>query len=390
MSPQPASTRPPAVPAGRPVLLRHDLRHADGRRLYVYGSLRGHLPDEEGPPEPPALEQRLDLLTDAWVAVSPARNRRPSGGEPETNDVSSGCPVCPGGPEVPFPFDAAVFENRFPTFVADPPPVGADPRVAPALGRCEVVLYTPEHEGSLATLSPEALARVVAVWRDRSRALYADPALVWAMIFENRGEAVGATLSHPHGQIYAFDRLPPTIERRAGVLAASRRRDGSCLNCRVVATDDVSSRVVAANAHFTVAVPFAARWPFEVHVRARRHGLRRLDDLEPDEQLALAAALRGVILRYDGLYTTEFATMMVIHEAPRGAPDDAADWHLSVEFYPPQRSAEQLKVRASVETAAGTFINDTLPEASASQLAAVGIRVPDEAGPPVVVLMGER
>jgi UDPglucose--hexose-1-phosphate uridylyltransferase len=120
-----------------------------------------------------------------------------------------------------------------------------------------------------------------------------------------------------------------------------------------------------------VSVPYAARWPYEVHVRARRHGLRRLADLTAEEELDLGLALRDVVYRYDRLFEDPLAYMMVAQEAP----EESDDWHLHFEFSPPNRSASQLKVRASVETATGFFINDTLPEASAHALAR--IHVPD-------------
>lgn len=363
---------------------RHTLRHADGRQLHVYGRYRGEpLPDQA--PEYASYEQHLrhDTLTDSWIGVSPARNTRPL-----THDhrEQPECPLCPGGAEVPFAYDAAVFDNRFPTLHAAPPEAPTlDGATAPARGRCEVVLYTSTHVGSLATLTPEELARVVAIWRDRSDALWADPSHALVLVFENRGEDVGATLSHPHGQIYAFDRLPPITAQRTRVLQDHRAAHDTCLTCAVVAGDDAApKRQVLANPSFTVAVPFAARWPYEVHVRARRHGLRRLGDLTADEQRDLAEALGAVVAGYDAIFAPEaMAYMMVGLEAPRVA-DGAAepDWHLSFEFLPPNRGRHTLKMRASVETATGFFINDTVPETTAAELAtAIGKRsdvpVPD-------------
>ena len=277
------------------------------------------------------------------------------------------CPLCPGGPEVPFSYQAAVFDNRFPAFVEAPPPVADDPRLAPSQGRCEVVLYTEQHRGSMATLTPIELARVVAIWRDRTEELWADRRHRFVMAFESRGEAVGATLSHPHGQIYAFDHLPPFIAARRDAQLGHRAREGSCLGCHVVAAEDAGPRVIAANADFVICVPFAARWPYEVHVRARRHGLRRLADLSSGEQRSLAAALRQVTVRYDALFDLELPYMLVVLEAP----DAAEDWHLAVEVYPPNRTASLLKVRASVETATGLFTNETLPEVTAARLTAL-------------------
>ncbi len=361
------------------VLHRHDLRTTGGRYLLVYGELRGSPPPADDPTvDHSRLHKRLDRLTASWVAVSPARNVRPH------TSLDVRCPLCPGGPELPFSYEAAVFENRYPAFRAAPPPVAADPRLSPSLGRCEVVLYTERHEGSLATLTPGELANVIAVWRDRSRDLWADDDHRFVLAFENRGEPVGATLSHPHGQIYAFDHLPPLIAARVEALRAHRREAGDCLGCLVVAEDDASERRVAENPAFDVSVPYAARWPFEVHVRARRHGLRRLTDLSADEQRALAEALRQVTLRYDRLYDFELPYMMEILEAP----DDEPDWHLAVEFYPPHRSERLTKVRASVETTTGLFINDTLPEVSAARLAEIELPALPPEEPAVAVERG--
>ena len=366
------------------VVARHDLCRADGRRLYVYGELRGDLRgDAIQPVQLPALHQRYDALTDTWVAISPARNQRPNSALDARNASGAGCPLCPGGPEVPFSYEAAVFENRWPSFLENPPAVDEDANHAASRGRCEVVLYTEAHVGSLGTLDAAALARVLAIWRDRSGDLWSDPAHAFVMVFENRGEAVGATISHPHGQIYAFDRLPPFVAARVGVIIRHRERTGTCLTCEVVAADIAApERSITQGAHFMVAVPFAARWPFEVRIRARRHGLRRLTDLEPAEQVELATLLREVVARYDGLFGFELPYMMVVNEGPADVPD----WHLSVEFLPPHRSAELTKIRASVETAAGLFINDTLPEQSAVRLAAVAVaRPPEQTSPSIVV-----
>lgn len=283
-----------------------------------------------------------------------------------------------------------MFDNRYPPLQVDPPAVPPhDPATAPAVGRCEVVLYTATHTGSLATLDPEELARVVGIWQDRSNALRADPQHEFALIFENRGEDVGATLSHPHGQIYAFGHLPPIPARRLRVLQEHRAAAGECLTCQVVARDDAAAgRQVVANDSFVVAVPYAARWPYEVHVRARRHGVRRLGDLAVQEQRDLARALQDVVAGDDAIFApATMAYMMVCHEAPDaadGAPE--GDWHLAFEFLPPNRGRDTLKMRASVESATGFFINDAVPETTAAALvAAIGER-PDIAIPDVGIV----
>ena len=366
-------------------LERWELRHGDGRRLFVYGTYSGEPLPADGPGgEWPALHLRHDALSDNWVAISPARNTRPQTA-PTHDRPAPDCPLCVGGPELPFPYEAAVFENRFPTLLAAPPvPPQLDGRTAAAQGRCEVVLYTPTHQGSLATLTTEELARVIAIWTDRSAELWTEPTLRAVLVFENRGEDVGATLSHPHGQIYALDHLPVHLERRVDALVAHRTTTGACLSCEVVARDLAApERAVRENASFTVAVPFAPDWPFELHVRARRHGARRLPDLTVEERRDLAAALREVVHIYDRLFDAPMAYLMACQQAPASASGQVAeDWHLSFEFLPPNRGPDKLKMRATVETAAGLFINDTLPETSAAALAAVSTPLDGAAAAP--------
>lgn len=350
-------------------LPRHELFHADGRRLLVYGSLRGALDDERVTiDEPPTIHKRLDEFTGQWIGIAPARNTRPLDSAAATDDR---CPFCPGGTEVPFTYEAAVFDNRFPSFRPTPPPTPTlDGQAGPALGRCEVVLYTHRHEASFGDLSPEELGRVIAIWIDRTRELWSDPAHAYVCVFENRGAEVGATIAHPHGQIYALDHVPPIPAAKAAAHRRHREQVRTCLSCDAMLADARSTRVVSANESFVVAVPFAARWPFEVAVRARRHGLGRLADLDPAEQRDLALALRDVVGRYDALFSFPLPYMMVAQEAPVDEPD----WHLSFELYPLHRAPGATKIRASVETGLGLFLNDVAPEDGARRLARLAIQ----------------
>jgi UDPglucose--hexose-1-phosphate uridylyltransferase len=388
---RPASLPAKVDPAPYPLPLpRTEFGLPDGRSIRVYGQVRGAPPTDAPCSEPTALHMRFDSLSSSWIGISPSRNARPHSTQASASGMAPGspaerhkCPLCPGGPELAFSYEAAVFDNRFPTFVADPPPV-PDPGnllMAPSQGKCEVVMFTERHEGNFATLTPAETARVIAVLKDRTAALWTDPANRYVMPFESRGGEVGATLSHPHGQIYAFDHLPPQMERRAAALASGRAHTGACLSCAVVAEELASERIIHADPHWSVGIPFAPRWPFEVHVRAKRHGARRLADLTDAESRALARALHVVVERYNGLFGFELPYMMIALEAPADAPD----WHFAVEFYPPHRSEKLTKVRASVETATLLFINDTLPETSAARLQACPI-TPFEEHPGYVVV----
>jgi UDPglucose--hexose-1-phosphate uridylyltransferase len=364
---------------GVPTLARHEVTHPDGRQFLLYGDVDdatlaaiAEQPAESGY-DPSQLHRRFDRLTGAWILVSPARNVRPS--TTTTGEGAPPCPLCPGGPELPGPFGLAVFENRYPSMSPlAPEPAGVDTDlVRSSQGRCLVFVYTDQHVEHLAELSLQQFADVVAVWRDRASALWAE-GHDYVMAFENHGSDVGATLPHLHGQLYAYGHLPSVIATKLASHERHRRDHGDCLGCRLVAEDLASERVIYANAHFVAATPFASRWPLEVHVRARDHGAGRLGDLADDDALDLVRALSDVVRRYDRLWGFPLPYMMCVQEAPPsrlGAGSD--DWHLHVELLPPHRTPHRLKVRASIETALGTFINDTIPERIAADLRAVDV-----------------
>ena len=265
-------------------------------------------------------------------------------------------PTRPGGPqtEIPFrSFEIAVFDNRFPSFQS---PGGA----------AEVVVYTDQHDGSFATLSPARAEALMWVWRHRYEQLGARPDVDYVMIFENRGVEVGVTLHHPHGQIYGYPFLPPVP---ALELAADERL-GGCAPCALLARElQDGARVLIENAGVVAYVPHAARWAYEAHVVVRAHRAS-LVDCEPAELSELARTLQALVRGYDALFDRPFPYVMVVHQAPTGGPADSEQrkGHLHVEFYPPLRTAEKLKFLAGSEQGAGTFISDTLPEESAATL----------------------
>jgi UDPglucose--hexose-1-phosphate uridylyltransferase len=291
------------------------------------------------------------------------------------------CPLCPTQPggfptEVPAPtYDIVVFENKFPSLQPDPPEpaVAATPLspVEPARGVCEVVVYSPRHQDSLASMPLERIRHLARVWKDRYLELGAKDFVRYVFVFENRGEAVGVTLHHPHGQIYAFPFVPPVAEKE---LAASRRfhaQHGRCLLCTELA-DEISDgrRIVLEGERFLAYVPFHARWPYEVTLAPRAHQSSMAEWSEEDME-DLAAVLKGLLQKYDALFAKPFPYMMVVHQAPTDGEDHRYA-HLRFEFYTPHRAANRLKFLASVESGAGTFINDKLAEESAAELRRAG------------------
>ena len=272
-------------------------------------------------------------------------------------------------------YDLIVFENKFPSLQRNPP----SPRVegdelepvAPARGASEVILYTPDHHATLAEASVERIEHLVRVWRDRTRALGARDDVVHVFPFENKGAATGVTLSHPHGQIYAYPFVPPVVAREIAQAEAHRGRTGTCLFCDVRDHElQAGARVVADDDGWLAYIPFFARFPYETHLIGTRC-VRTLLDLDDREVRGLARLLKRVLVGFDALFERSFPYVMAIHQAPK----TAMVYHLHLEFYPPMRSAERLKYLAGSEVGAGMFINDTLAEEKAAELRA---KVPRE------------
>lgn len=283
------------------------------------------------------------------------------------------CPTRPGGPPTEIgraDFEIAVFENRFPSLSPEPPEPsvpGTDlAPVRPSAGACEVVVYTPRHDATLADATIEHLERLIAVWAERTLALGARDEVEYVFAFENRGEAIGVTLHHPHGQIYAYPYLPPVLEREVAGAAAYRERTGRCVWCDLLAEERADGRRLVADADGWVAgVPFFARWPFEVHLTPERH-VGWLHELDGGEITGLARMLKRTLLAYDRLFGFPLPYVMAIHQRPTGV--EPGPYHLHLEFYPPHRTAAKLKYLAGSEAGAGAFINDTLPEETAARL----------------------
>ncbi len=269
------------------------------------------------------------------------------------------CPLCPtpadlssegaAPTEIPLPaFEIAVFDNLYPAFQA---PQGA----------AEVIVYTDSHHGSFSTLTPERAEALMWVWRHRYQELGAREEVQYVLIFENRGVEVGATLHHPHGQIYGYPFLPPVPKLE---LVADARMQG-CASCELLRQElSDGRRVVHENESFAAYIPYAARWPYEAHVIVREHRSSLLD-CEPGELRLLAECLQTITRGYDALFTRPFPYVMVVHQAPT---DGHSNGHVHVEFYPPLRTATKLKYPAGSELGGGTFVGDTLPEDSAEAL----------------------
>ncbi|HLK00007.1 MAG TPA: galactose-1-phosphate uridylyltransferase, partial [Streptosporangiaceae bacterium] len=255
-------------------------------------------------------------------------------------------------------YDVVVFENRFPS-------------LRRPHGRCEVVCFTSDHDASFADLPPRRVRTVLEAWIDRTRVLGALPEVEQVYCFENRGEEIGVTLHHPHGQIYAFPFITPTTARMLDQ-AKSYTSTGNMFDILLEQELESKTRIVAANEHWIAFVPRAARWPFEVRVfpLARTPDLLALTEEQKD---FFGPLYLDVLKRFDALFGTPVPYIMAWHQAP--VRDELArevfGAHLQV--FSVRRAAGKLKYLAGAESGMGVWVNDIVPEEAARRLREVEI-----------------
>ncbi|MEV7467297.1 galactose-1-phosphate uridylyltransferase [Streptomyces kronopolitis] len=342
-------------------------RLADGRELIYYDLRDDAVHDEPDlrplDPVATAAEIRHDRLLGDRVAVASHRQAR------TYHPPADECPLCPSREgrrsEIPAPdYDVAVFENRFPSLAGD-------------RGRCEVVCFTPDHDASFADLTEAQAALVLAAWTDRTAELSQLPGVEQVFCFENRGAEIGVTLGHPHGQIYAYPFVTPRTARMLDSLAEHRAATGGGNLFDEVVAEELADgrRVVLEGEHWVAFVPYAAHWPYEVHLYPKR----RIPDL-----LALDEAARTefpqvyleVLRRFDRIFdegdgqgerTARTPYIAAWHQAPLHA-EHRGDFALHLELFTIRRTSGKLKFLAGSESGMNVFINDVPPEAAAERL----------------------
>jgi UDPglucose--hexose-1-phosphate uridylyltransferase len=354
---------------------RSAIRLSDGRELIYFDERTDadrNYPDlRHLPPPPPTSQLRYDPLVDEWVAVAAHRQTR------TFLPPSDKCPLCPStadfSSEIPAPdYDVVVFENQFPSFSdrIKPDEITTLTELVPVragIGRTEVVCFTSDHNSSFGALTPARVRTVVDVLADRTAEMSTLPGVAQVFPFENRGIEIGVTLSHPHGQIYAYPMVPP---RTKAMLVAARqhaaRTGGRNLYADALAAEQKASvRVVASNEHWTAYVPAAARWPFEVQLAPHRQvpDIPALSDAERD---AFAPIYLDVLHRFDALFDKPMPYISAWHQAVVGEGRELGYLHL--QLFSIRRAADKLKYLASSESAMGAFINDIVPETAAQKL----------------------
>jgi len=275
------------------------------------------------------VDRRTDSHTGALTFVVGSRQDRPN--LPET-----GCPFCPGGLEAPEPYDVRWFANRWPSMPD---------------GRCEIVLYTPRHEASFWALGEKGAARVVDLWAERSARLGARPDIAYVLVFENRGPEVGSTITHPHGQIYAFDFVPEVPLRELE---------------RGSAFSPPGERLVATAPGWQAWVPEAPTFPYAL-LLVPHDEVPDLPSLSAAARRALARLLIDVLQRLDRLFAAPTPYMLWIHQRPF----DGGDWphaRVHVEIVTPWRASGVARYIAAGELGSGVYWNPVAPEDAARAL----------------------
>ncbi|MCX4751593.1 galactose-1-phosphate uridylyltransferase [Kitasatospora sp. NBC_01287] len=350
---------------------------ADGREL-IYFDLDAVGPrnaTDQRPLEPAAhlSTVRRDPTTGAWVTIAAHRQGRTY--RPPADE----CPLCPSADgrasEIPEPdYQVAVLENRFPSLAPgeDAHHPGSDSPLRTeraGVGRCEVVCFTAEHGASFADLTPARARLVLDAWTDRTAELAALPGVEQVFCFENRGAEIGVTLAHPHGQIYAFPFTTPRTARMVEEADRHRARTGRNLFEDLLAGELADPvRVVLAGEHWTAFVPFAARWPYEVHLYPNRR-VADLTELTEPERAEFPGLYLELLRRFDRLFGPGSASgtpyIAAWHQAPaRGG----AELALHLELFTVRRAADKLKYLAGVESGMDAFVNDVAPETAAERL----------------------
>jgi len=318
-------------------------------------------------------ELRWNPTLEEWVITATHRQDRTFFPPPDYNPLA---PTQPGGFPTEIPaanYEIVVFENKFPSLRREAPLPGVEGTdlmpVLPAQGVCEVICYTPQADAELALLPVRKVEELVAVWADRFEELSARDYVKYVYIFENKGREIGVTLSHPHGQIYAYPFVPPIPARELEAARKHKQRTGQDLFGAILAQElEDGRRIVAQNADFVAVVPFYARYPYEAHILPRR--LRpAIVDFDAAEKRSLAQILKVVMEKYNNLWNRSMPYIMLMHQRPSdGSSADYDYYRFHIEFYPPYRTPDKLKYLAGSEAGGGVFINDTHAETTAQTL----------------------
>jgi UDPglucose--hexose-1-phosphate uridylyltransferase len=325
---------------------------------------------------------RYNILTGDWILVSPHRTKRPWQGKVETLPADdrpaydSTCYLCPGnkradGSMNPDYKDSFVFTNDFSSLLIDTPEGGIDVdgllKARSAKGICRVISFSPDHSLTLPLVSVEGIKKVIDLWAEEFTSISSDLSIKSIQIFENKGDIMGCSNPHPHGQIWAQNSLPlelhkETVQQKKYFDEKGRSLLGDYLQLELKQAD----RIVLENEHFVALVPFWAVWPYETMIVSKRH-VQNITQLTDEERFAYASIMKKLTAKYDNLFNISFPYSAGIHQAPVN-DGDHPEWHLHMHFYPPLlRSATVKKFMVGYEMLANPQ-RDITPEWAAEKL----------------------
>jgi UDPglucose--hexose-1-phosphate uridylyltransferase len=326
---------------------------------------------------------RLNILTGEWVLVSPHRSKRPWQGKVESPSLVQrpayveDCYLCPGNTRADGTHNAAydgpvAFTNDFSALLADTPKGGANEDgllvARSQKGICRVICFSPRHDLTLPEMELPDIRKVVDLWHTELESLAAVPFIKYIQIFENKGEIMGCSNPHPHGQIWASEDVPMEIEKETHQQRNYYQQHGrSLLSAYLEKELKEDERIIAQNEHFVALVPFWAVWPYEAMIISRRH-VQHLLQFTPAERDGLADILKELTTRYDNLFETSFPYSAGMHQMPFNDGDSHPEWHWHMHFYPPLlRSATVKKFMVGYEMLAHPQ-RDITPEYAAGRL----------------------
>ncbi len=315
-------------------------------------------------------ELRWNPLLGTYTMVASNRQGRP-------NMPKDWCPFCPDGTakKVPAHYDVFMYENDFPSLSQTPPIPDFDSngifQTKESYGKCEVILYSPNHTATLSELSEAHIVKLIALWTERSKAISKDEKIKYVFVFENRGQEVGVTMPHPHGQIYGYSFVPLKLKVELDNCKAHYKKTNKNLVLELVEEElKFKKRVIFENESFVCFLPFFTDYPYGIFIAVKKQK-SHFDDFTDIERNDLASALKLAVGMLDSLFDNTFPYMMCIHQAPVNTEEykDCKEYYsFHIEFYPPLRAENTIKWYASSEMGAWAAANTRAVEDTAVEL----------------------
>ncbi|RRO26168.1 UDP-glucose--hexose-1-phosphate uridylyltransferase [Flavobacteriaceae bacterium 14752] len=330
--------------------------------------------------------KRYNILTGEWVLVSPHRTKRPWQGktdksmsmQKETYDAN--CYLCPGntrasGDKNPNYKGTYSFKNDFSALLEDTGKAEFNEGLLKAKaesGICRVVCFSPDHALTLPLMSINEIHEVIKLWQKEYKSLGEKPDIGHVQIFENKGDIMGCSNPHPHGQIWAQRSIPEVVLKKQKEQKTYWDKNKKSLLSEYIQQElELDERIILKNKHFVALVPYWAVWPFETMIVPIKHN-EHINQLNEEEQLAFAKIIKGLTTKYDNLFETSFPYSSGIHQSPTDT--EHPEWHFHMSFYPPLlRSATVKKFMVGYEMFANPQ-RDITAEQAADRLKSLSLK----------------